>query len=132
MTQRFIGAANQLRQPGMQPGQPFNMGLIDNRFTPGGSRRRIVLPVVTQIHNLRLWRNRRAVTTIGRKIAAVETLIIGQYALNPVTARVEQQFGRIKAVPLRRIPRPMHTVAVEQTRPGGSKPAVPDIARARG
>ena len=107
------------------------MRFINHRFPPWGTRPFIATPVIAQIHHLRFWRDRGAVAAIGLPHAAVQALIVRQIALDPVGAGIDQQLGRVKAVPLRRVPGTMYPIAVAQARPGGGQPAVPDVAAAR-
>ena len=132
MTERFIGAADILRQIGVQIRQPLDVGFINHRLAPRRARRLIAAPVVMQVDHPRLRRYRRAVATIGNAIAAVETFIVRQPAVYLMAAGVKQQLRRVEAVPLRWVPGPVDAVAVAQARPDIGEPAVPDIAAARG
>ena len=131
VAQRLIRSADGFRQLRIKQGEPFHVRFIKHRFPPRGTRRFIAQPVVTQIHYLRFWRYRGAIAMIRLPHSAVQALVVRQIALNPVSAGIEQQLGRVKAVSLRRIPGAMHPVAVAQARPDGSQPAVPDVAAAR-
>ena len=112
VAQRLIGAADRLRQLRMQPGQPFDVGFINDRFAPRRARRFITEPVVMQIDHLGFWRNGCAIAGIRLIHTAMQTLVVQQFARHLMRARVEQQLGRIEAMPLRRIPRPVHPITV--------------------
>ena len=68
---------------------------------------------------------------IGLVKTGVEQRAIYRLALHAPRAGIEQQFRRVKAVPLRRLPRAMHAVTVALARFRAGKKTVPDIARAR-
>ncbi|MNI47513.1 hypothetical protein D3C73_1020380 [compost metagenome] len=46
MTERFVSAANLLRNVRVQIRQPFNMRFVDNGIAPRRARRGIVFPVI--------------------------------------------------------------------------------------
>ena len=65
-----------------------------------------------QIDHLGFWRNSCAIAGIRLIHTAMQTLVVQQFARHLMRARVEQQLGRIEAMPLRRIPRPVHPITV--------------------
>ena len=86
------------------------MGFIDNGFMPGQMQAAIPVPVKRGLMNHALGHEGRAVAVTanlgpGAEAVGKDRLVPLQLAINGFDIRVKQQFSRIAAVTVRRIPR---------------------------
>ncbi len=130
MGQAQVGAALLLRDDRVLLGQAADVRLVDHGLVVGSARRPVQVPVEERVHHDRARDVRRGVGVVP-PVRVPE--VVGEHRLAPVDVtldrlgvRVEQQLGRVAAVPVGRVVRAVHPVPVPLARADARQVPVPD------
>jgi hypothetical protein len=125
-----VGPADLVGDVGVGLGQPLDVGLVDDRVVVGATRQSVVLPVEVGVGDHRLHRVRRGVVGVAPGLVAEgvgeQRLVPVDLPLDGLGVGVEQQLGRVAAVPLGRLVGPVDAEAVALARPDPGQVRVPD------
>src|SRR6185437_10387867 len=132
-----IGTAQVCRHLGMAHGQSPHVRLLDHRVVPGNPRRAVIAPGEGRVGYPALGCACRAVTLVEGEIAlrvseAVAEMRIApdERPFEPLGVGLDEELVGIEALPLLRAVGSMGAIAVEESRLGLGKVAVPDLIRA--
>ena len=128
-----MGDRRLARQPGVGPleyrgnirmpfGKALHMQLVENRVMPGRARRLRAVPRKSGVHHSGQRRGRRRV---GAGIR--DRWITHEPTRDRFRIGIEEDFLRVETMPLGGTVRPMHPVAINQTRPRPVQVAMPDL-----
>jgi hypothetical protein len=125
-----VRAADLGRQVGMGHRQTAHVRLVDDGLVVRRVRVAVVLPVEERVDHDRLGRLTAGVELVdppgcGEPVVE-QRLGPVDLALDRLRVRVEQQLGRVRPQPPRRVARPVHPEAVALARPDAREVAVPD------
>ena len=117
---------------GVAQGEAADVRLVDHRLVIRGARRPVVAPVEERVDHHVLRHVRRAVRGVhhGRvgEPVAEQGLVPAHLPVDRLPVRVEQQLGRVAALPAARVVGPVHPVPVALARADVGQVAVPDEA----
>ena len=128
-----IGAAQLGRDVGVARGEPLDVQLVDDRIVQRRIGTAVVSPVEGRVDHDGLGHERRAVVRVRRAVGVVEAVREHRFVprhlpLDGARVWIEQQLGRVAALPFGRRPRSMHAIAVALAGPDVGKVAVPAVA----
>ena len=132
--QARVGAAQVVRDAGVQPGQPAHVRLVDHGLRPRHGRRAVVAPVEAVVQQHAAGHERRGVVRVadvgvpGQVVADHVPEHLGppgHLAGDAPGVRVEQQLVRVVAQAARRLPGPVRAKAVR--RPRGEPGHEPEV-----
>ena len=117
-----VGAADLLGDVRVGHRQALDVRLVDHRLVVLVRRRAVVAPVEERVDDHREHRVAQAVVVVeGLRLAepvGEQRLVAVDLAVDGLGVRVEQQLRRVAAVPVRRVVRAVHPVAVALARAG--------------
>src|SRR6185369_612034 len=123
MREARIRAAEMFRNFVAKLAEPFYVDFVDNTLVELASRRLVLAPVEAVIDDHRFRNIRSAVAVVALQVIAAQGIrkngvVPLDVAANRLRIWIDQQLRRIAALPLCRIPRPMHakTVALPRNR----------------
>ena len=117
-----VGAAQVFGHLRVSLGEPFDVEFVDDRFVPGGARRRVIAPVERGIDNAG---ERRQCGGVPRRIE--NRVVPLQPARDGPRMRIKEKLPRVEPMPASRIVRTMHAVAVDLPRLHAGQIAMPHL-----
>ena len=128
--QAQVGPALLLGHDRMLLGQPADVRLVDDGLVVRGPRRPVQAPVEVRVDHHRARHVRRGVGVVApvrvAELVGEHRLAPGDVAVDRLGVRVEQQLGRVAALPGGRVVGPVHPVAVALAGADAGQVAVPD------
>src|SRR4030095_1505214 len=130
MAQPGIGSAQLSGYVGMVDRKPFDMHFVNNRLMPLGTRMAVIAPVEIRRSHDAFRHEGSAVDVVRWTVRIVERireygLIPSCLSFNRPRIRVQEQLGRIAAVPFLGLPGSVHTKAITLARPNVGQVTMP-------
>ena len=121
-----------LRHLRMQLGESLDVRLVQHRAVPRHPRRTVLAPEERRVDHPRLHHIRRAVALVERGVLLAQHVAEqlrrpGDLPHHRLGVRVQHQLVRVEPMPLVRLVRPVHPIAIHRAGPRFRQEPVPDL-----